>query len=586
MLFRSSDLAVDVTLAGDAIAKATVKGSFLRVEDLMPFVTPLPEAQWRDLWLALAPRGDLRDFELGFAKGADGRPEYTVAGAFAGLGVLPYKDLPGITALTGEVHADAHSGRLELKTAGAGLDWPTLFRQRLDVTDLRGLVVWRTGQDAVRVVSDDLIVATRDATLHTNLELTLPRDDSSPHLDLRTSVSDFDIAVAPRYFPVAVMPDTVVEWLDSALRGGRAEGAVVTFVGPVRAFPFDGGEGEFRATVQVDQAELAFVQDWPAAEDLHGTVEFVNARFGAHGSGRLLGNHSDRVNVSIPDLRTGELGVSADTTGKLDQVLAFLNGAPLISQYLGERFARLQALAGTGDVEFALQLPLREREAYRLKADLSVKDGELALRGFGPHASEITGKLSLADGRLRATGVRGIFLDGPVTAEVQTVDSPGYRARIDFDGEVTIDAVAQAFNLPYGDRLAGQTRWQGSLLIPAPAEGGASVPAKVTVESNLAGVALRFPEPFAKAPGEPTNLQVEMAFPETGMEMRGNVGAARRFALDFDADPAADGKFLFRRAALRFGGALPDFRADEGVTLDGSLPVLQDRKSTRLNSSH
>ena len=354
----------------------------------------------------------------------------------------------------------------------------------------------------------------------------------------------------------------------------RVPGAVVTFVGPVRAFPFDGGEGEFRATVQVDQAELAFVQDWPAAEDLHGTVEFVNARFGAHGSGRLLGNHSDRVNVSIPDLRTGELGVSADTTGKLDQVLAFLNGAPLISQYLGERFARLQALAGTGDVEFALQLPLREREAYRLKADLSVKDGELALRGFGPHASEITGKLSLADGRLRATGVRGIFLDGPVTAEVQTVDSPGYRARIDFDGEVTIDAVAQAFNLPYGDRLAGQTRWQGSLLIPAPAEGGASVPAKVTVESNLAGVALRFPEPFAKAPGEPTNLQVEMAFPETGMEMRGNVGPARRFALDFDADPAMDGKFLFRRAALRFGGALPEFRATDGVTFDGSLPVL------------
>ena len=79
---------------------------------------------------------------------------------------------------------------------------------------------------------------------------------------------------------------------------------------------------------------------------------------------------------------------------------------------------------------------------------------------------------------------------------------------------------------------------------------------------------------FAKAPGEPTNLQVEMAFPETGMEMRGNVGPARRFALDFDADPAMDGKFLFRRAALRFGGALPEFRATDGVTFDGSLPVL------------
>ena len=44
--------------------------------------------------------------------------------------------------------------------------------------------------------------------------------------------------------------------------------------------------------------------------------------------------------------------------------------------------------------------------------------------------------------------MQGIFLDGPVTADVQTVDSEGYRARIDFDGEVTIDAVVQAFDLP------------------------------------------------------------------------------------------------------------------------------------------
>jgi uncharacterized protein (TIGR02099 family) len=570
-----SDITVDVVLAGDTLERIAARGKFLRVEDLTPFVTPLPEAAWHDLWVGLAPRGDLRNFELSFAKGADGRPDYSMSAEFAGLGTLPYRQWPGVTAVSGEVHADAHSGRLELKTEGATFDWPDLLRSRVEITDLHGLVVWRTGQDAVRVVGDDLVVATRDATLRTSLELTLPMDGSSPRLDLRTGVSAFDVAVAPRYFPVGVMPESVVEWLDAALRGGRADSAEVTFVGPLFAFPFDGGEGEFRAKVQLDQVQLAFVPDWPAAEDLHGTVEFVNARFDARGSGRLLGNHTDDVRVAIPDLRTGELSVGADTTGKLDQVLAFLNGAPLISHYLGDRFARLQALGGTGDVRFDLMLPLREREAYRLTANLAVKDGELALRGFGPHATEIAGKLALANGKLRAERLEGIFLDGPVTATVATIDTPGYRARLDFDGEVTIDAVVQAFNLPYGERLAGQTRWQGSLLIPAAAPaGGTSAPGKLTVDSNLAGVALRFPEPFAKAPGEPTNLQVEMAFPESGMQMRGNVGPARRFALDFDPDPTTDGKFVFRRAALRFGGALPEFRAEQGVTLDGSLPVL------------
>ena len=567
-----ANLDVDITLSGDAVERVGLKGNFLRLEDLTPFAASLPDAQWHEAWLALAPRGDLRDFDFRVGKNADGQPEYAMTGEFSGLSALPYEHWPGITGLAGNVRADERSGRLELNTSGAALDWPGLLRSRVDA-DLRGTVVWRAGQDAVRVVTDDLVVANRDATLRTNLELTLPMDGTSPRLDLRTHVSGFDIAVAPRYFPVGVMPTNVVEWLDAALRGGRGESAEVTWVGPLWAFPFDGGEGEFRATVQLDQTKLAFVPDWPAAEDLHGTAEFVNARFEAHGSGRLLGNHTDEVRVAIPDLRTGELAVAADTTGKLDQVLEFLNRAPLISNYLGERFKRLQALAGTGDVTFDLKLPLRNLKAYKLSAGLKVKDGGLAFRGFGPQWTEIDGGLSLAGGQLHGEGIHGIFLDGPVTAAVQTVDAAGYNARIDFDGEVTIDAVVQAFNLPQSERLAGQTHWRGALLIPA-AAGAATAPGRVTVESNLAGVALRYPEPFAKAPGEPTNLQVEMLFPEHGMELRGNMGSARRFALDFDSDPATEGKFVFRRAALKFGGALPEFHAEQGVTLDGTVPVL------------
>ena len=113
---------------------------------------------------------------------------------------------------------------------------------------------------------------------------------------------------------------------------------------------------------------------------------------------------------------------------------------------------------------------------------------------------------------------------------------PGYRTRIDVEGEVTIDAVVDAFNLPYGELLAGQTDWQGTLLLPA-AAGAQSLPPKITVASNLSGVALRFPEPFAKPPGEPTNLELNLTFPTGALAMDGYLGATRRFALDFDATP-------------------------------------------------
>ena len=92
---------------------------------------------------------------------------------------------------------------------------------------------------------------------------------------------------------------------------------------------------------------------------------------------------------------------------------------------------------------------MRDRASYDLKASLGIIDGELAFRGFVPHATEIQGTLALKGGMLSGEGIHAIFLDGPVTARVDSPKLPGYRARIALDGEVTIDAVAAAFDLPF-----------------------------------------------------------------------------------------------------------------------------------------
>jgi uncharacterized protein (TIGR02099 family) len=575
---------IGVGRAAGEVVHFALRSSFLRLEDLTPFFAPLPESRLLESWFALAPRGDLNAVDIVLTRNSAAGIDYTVSADFDGFGIDKFEDLPGLTGLTGQLRADSRAGRLELASTAAALDWPLLFRQPLDVSELRGIVVWRAGQDAVRVVSDDLLVATRDASLRSNLELTLPMDDSSPSLDLRTTVSEFEVAAVTRYMPANKMPPTVVAWLDSALRGGRAKGAEVTFVGPLRAFPFDGGEGEFRATVQVEDGTLAFVRDWPLAEDLNGTLEFVNAGFTGRGSGRLLGNRTADVRAGIGDLRAGDFTLKADTIGGLDQVLAFLNGAPLIARYLGQDFARLEAPGGTGAVSFDLALPLRDRSAYRLTAGLDIIDGELAYRGFGPRLTEVQGALTLADGALRGENVQAIFLDGPVTMSVAPGGQPGYRARIDFMGEVTIDAVVDAFNLPYGELMAGQTGWQGALLLPA-AAGAQSLPPKITVTSNLSGVALRFPEPFAKPPGEPTSLELNLTFPVGALALQGHLGATRSYAAEFDATPGAARPFQFRRAALEFGGALAELRSERGITLNGTLPKLSVDEWRALSSA-
>ena len=201
---------IDVVRDADGIANVALRSSFLRLEDLTPFFAPLPESRVLESWFALAPRGDLRAVDVALTRNQDARIDYTVSADFAGLGIEKFEGAPGLTGLTGQVRADSRTGRLELKSEDAGLDWPALFRGPLEIPELAGVVVWRANQDAVRVVSDDLLVTTPAASLRTNLELTLPMDGTSPTLDLRTSVSEFDMAAAPKYLPANKMPPNVV----------------------------------------------------------------------------------------------------------------------------------------------------------------------------------------------------------------------------------------------------------------------------------------------------------------------------------------------------------------------------------------
>jgi len=565
----------DIELKLDAdggLAGVKLRSDFLRLEDLTPFLATLPDSRPLESWFVLAPRGDLRGASLTVAR-ADDQLDYTVAVQFAGLGFQPYHGLPGIAGLTGEVRADTRTGRVDLRTGTSALDWPDLFRAPLALNSATGIVVWRQNQSGVRVVSDNLAVATPDVSARTSLELTLPLDESSPRLDLTSTVSSFAIADAPKYLPARVMPDSVVEWLDNGLQGGIATSGEVSFVGPVRAFPFDHGEGEFRAVANIEHGRLAYVADWPTADDLDGQIEFVNASFAARGSGRTLGNRTPDVQITIPDMRSAVLLLKVATIGPLSEVISYLDGAPLIAHSLGPAFARIEAPKGNADVSLDLKLPLTDHAAYDLTASLKIADGELAFRGFAPHATEIKGSLEVTDGELHGEGIRAIFLDGPVTARVDTPAVDGYRTRVSLDGEVGIEKVAEAFDLPFSQQLAGQTTWQGSLLIPSL---GANAPPRITVDSNLAGVALRLPAPFAKAPAEPTKFEVEIEFPQDGgLDVRGYLGPSRRFAVQFDPESSGQPRnFALRRAALRFGGALPEFRAESGITLDGAIEAL------------
>jgi uncharacterized protein YhdP len=205
---------------------------------------------------------------------------------------------------------------------------------------------------------------------------------------------------------------------------------------------------------------------------------------------------------------------------------------------------------------------------------MEVTDGILALEGFGPAASDVTGRLILADGRVSGEGISATFLEGPAFVDLAPPELSGYRTLLNLRGEVSADAVVRAFDLPWGAHVAGQTRWEGTVMLPDFSGAGQTLPQPTVVEvrSNLSGLALRLPAPFEKAPGDATNLGLRFSFaPAGGLGVAANLGASRHFTGTWTTTA---GRFDFANGVLAFG-ARPDRAAPhEGLAIVGELPAV------------
>ena len=560
-----------VTKDSNGLDGFVLSSSFFRLEDLTPLIAALPEHPVTDLWVELAPVGDLLGVQLDWSPGREFWT-YSAAADFRDIGITAYGEWPGVTGLSGELRADSRSGRLALSTRNARVDWPAIFRQQIDIEELTGILIWRQGQDGIRIVSDNLTLSNQDLTTRSNFEFTLPLDGSSPRLELQSKLFGFDTSRTSHYLPAGVLPAPVVTWLDRAIVGGYIPRAEVVFVGPLTAFPFYQGEGRFWGTFDVENGELAFMEDWPPVEDIHGTVEFLNEGFTARGTGRLFGEDRAEISGSIADMRHAVVRVEGATVAPLADVLSYLNKVPLFARRLGPDLTRLESNGGVAEVKLALNLPLAAIATYELDAQVSIRDGKLAVAGFGLEATEIQGVLNFDNEGVTAVGIEATLLDGPVTVNIVRPSEPGYRARLEFEGEVTAESIGAAFDMQLNSYVDGQARWQGSLLLPAnppPDAPGPRAPLKVSVRSNLSGVALKFPEPLSKPPGEAVGFQVDFIFPEPErLDIVGNLGATNRFALSLSN--RAEGLSL-RKGSVRFGGSYPLLPPQDGLEIRGSL---------------
>ena len=555
------------TLTGGAQLQFDAAFDFLRLQDvgaLAQLGSLLPESA-RSMLTGMAATGDVHDLRAQVQLQDDTLQHYYLKARLAALSTHAWQRLPALSGITGLLEGTDKIGRLQLDSHQLSIELPTLFRQPLQLRNLSGDLEWQHYPELLRIRTARLVAGNADVQTESRFTFDLPRD-GKPFLDLQTRFADGDVTAVSRYLPAHIMPPGVVAWLDRAFLGGRVRGGMALFHGRPTDFPFDEHSGVFMVSTDVEDAGLDYGAGWPRIDGITAQVNFSgrSMRIDA-GGGKIFAAQLGPTKVSIADLHHGELQIDGSAQSSNADLLRYLRESPLSVHYRD----MLAGLTARGDsrLTLSLSLPLTPHDSVPLllgRVDFSA--GSLALPDLDLALDDINGPLDFTAMGLFSTGLSANLSGNAVTITAQTQDSgPNAGTRLDLQGHMQVKTLAERQPGAFWRLLDGGSDYQASLLF-APRR---AAPAKLHIESELRGVAVRLPEPFAKTGKEARPFSIDMPLGRAGNSVVvGDYGHVLRGAFELTR---AAGKTSVARGELRIGAVPAQLPESAGLRVAGEL---------------
>lgn len=477
---------------------------------------------------------------------------------------------PGMQGLAGHAALDQDGGVLQLTRGPARFEWPGRFREPLDF-DLDGLLGWWRGAEGWTLGASGLSVRGADFGTRLRAELVFGADGGKPRLDLAADVDTTPVTAASRFWIEGKMPPATIDWLDSALLEGEVREGRAALGGDLDDWPFRAGQGRFDARARVAEARVRFNPAWPDAEQMDLQVAFDGPGMMLEGTGAIAGNPVERVAGGIADFRDPRLLLDVRSVTRAENLQALMLASPLAETH-GEHL-RNGRMAGAATVDLVLDLPLAARLGdRRIEGRLDLADARLADPRWQVELRKVKGRTHFSAGgfyteelAVEFDGQPGVFS----LAVGHDTDDPALAARARLSGSFPIAGLL-ARHEPLGwlqPHVAGAAAWDIRVDVPVAAPGQAAPPARLRVESDLAGVALTLPAPLAKAPEVGLPLRLDLPLPVSAGEVQLRLGELARLRGRFGEQGELAG-------VLQLGG--------EGGSLD--LPdsglVVQGRAAT------
>ncbi len=515
------------------------------------------------------PSGTLNDWEVAVSGiGADQTVDITAT--VQDLVIKATPENPGFGPINGSIEVVDSLGNATLAGRAVPFEWPRLFSDsqitdsfaaKLDF-DLRN----------VKNMKVSGLVNVDDDGIESETRLRVSVGKSRPlHLDVQSRYSVADLESVAPWVPTKLLSEKAQNWFRNAFKGGAARNGSLLFFGRPSEFPFDEGEGVFRAGMDIENGAIEFKSDWPVVSNVSGRLTF-NGRgmTGLVETGRLDQFDISQARVYIDDLKNAVVRVDGSGSSKLPEMIRFANTGPL-KQILEPALGSL-ITTGQADMDVELSIPLKRRDGpdapqLSVNGSIFLNNNTVRVDPADIDLKKVRGAVNFDQHGIRINNLKARWLDHLVGINgITRGRKENGVTTLSLQGALRASDVLVHYKSTLDQFVRGTSNWSAELSVPHSPEKLASTGISLTVGSDLVGTALLVPAPLSKSSASSSNIRLATKIITDGTEL----------SWDFDYADLVNGNFVleetkFKSLSIGLGATKAIAQEDEGIRLDGSI---------------
>lgn len=422
---------------------------------------------------AIRPGGDVHDLKLRVNGKGRVLDDYSFEAKVEDLHSEPVRKIPGVKGISGHLSAQGRRGTFLLNAKSVMVSVPHVFRAPVEADSVFAHLDWIIKSEYVQLIGKDLRVSGDDGNGTGRMDLRIPYDRSiKPYLDLQATFGEGNGANASRYYPINLLTEKTIAWLDGSIVSGHVTSGSVVYNGNIANFPFRDGNGTFELHMHVRDGVFNYLPGWTPLSNGEADIHFKNGQMLiVHHQGKIGQLNVGQVTVRAEDLRkTGNsiIEVVGTLEGPVSEAFRVLRDSPRTGDQRWRSYLDTGlGVSGRGILNLKLRIPVRTAHAYDMTGEYLVDNGTLRFRvprlsANGIHGRVAFNKLGTTTGRLT-----GRFLGGKAIVDIAG-PGDGHRRGTLLSGRGTFTSVGLAGLFPWRlmNYLHGHAEWSANMRLP------------------------------------------------------------------------------------------------------------------------